>query len=105
MRYKRTDRKEFVKQLTRIERRQARVRRIRPQPYERLPSDEECPTTPEAHHTIGATENFSEHLGLFIQKYAGDPAIEVRSLAFLLYQKVLNLFVELRPEIEAAPSS
>jgi hypothetical protein len=91
--------------MTRIERRQARVRRIRPQPSECLPSDKDCAVTPEAHHTIGMTENFSEHLGLFIQKYAGDPAIEVRSLNTCpLYQNVLNLFVELRPKVEAASS-
>jgi hypothetical protein len=68
-------------------------------------SDEDCAVTPEAHHMIGMMENLSEHLGLFIQKCTGDPAIKVHSLnTCLLYQNVLNLFVELRPKVEAASS-
>jgi hypothetical protein len=87
MRYKRTDRKQFVKQLARMERREARIHRMRPQEPASQCDDEECAATPEAHHTIGKTENFPEHLGLFIQKHLGDPAIEVRAstpLQFLL---------------------
>jgi hypothetical protein len=78
MRYKRTDRKEFVQQLARIERRQARIRRMCPQ---NQPGDEGCAARPEAHHTIGKTENLPENLSLFIQKHSGDPAIEVRASA------------------------
>jgi hypothetical protein len=82
MRYKRTDRKEFVKQLARIERRQARIRRIRPQKPASQRDDEECAARPEAHYTIGNTENSPEHLGLFVQKHSGDPAVEVCTLKF-----------------------
>jgi hypothetical protein len=80
MRYKRTDRKEFVKQLARIERRQARICRIHPQKLASQSSDEECAARPEVHHTIGKTENFPEHLNFFIQKHSGDPAVEVCAL-------------------------
>jgi hypothetical protein len=85
MRYKRTDRKEFVKQLARIERRQARIRRIRPQKPASQSNDEECAARPEAHHTIGKTENFPEHLSFFVQKHSGDPAVEVCALVFLRF--------------------
>jgi hypothetical protein len=76
MRYKRTDRKQFVQQLARIEHRQACIHQIRPQ---KPPGqfDQECAARPEAHHMIGKTENSPEHLGLFVQKHSGDPAVEV----------------------------
>ncbi|KAH7917181.1 hypothetical protein BV22DRAFT_1052620, partial [Leucogyrophana mollusca] len=51
-RYCRTDRKEFVKQITRIERREARIHRIRDKHRDQqLPptSEEEVARTPEAH--------------------------------------------------------
>ena len=85
MRYKRTDRKQFVKQLAQIERRQARIRRICPQKPANQHDDEECAARPEAHHTIGKTENSSEHLGLFVQKHSGDPAVEVCTPTFLQF--------------------
>jgi hypothetical protein len=53
---------------------------MRPQKFVDQPKDGECNTTPEAHHTIGRTENFPEDLGPFIQKHSGDPAIDVRPL-------------------------
>jgi hypothetical protein len=84
MRYKRTDRKEFVQQLARIERRQARIRRMCPEKSASQP-DEECVARPEAHHAIGKTENLPESLSLFVQKHLGDPAIEVRASAFLRF--------------------
>jgi hypothetical protein len=85
MRYKRTDRKQFVKQLARIERRQARIRRIRPQKPPSQLDGEECAARPESHHTIGKTENFPEHLGLFVHKHLGDPAVKVCKLTFLQF--------------------
>jgi hypothetical protein len=77
-RYKRTSRKFFVKQLAEIERRQARIRRIR-QTHENvgLLQDKDIAQTPEAHHHIGKSENFPEHVGTFLQKNSGDPAVKV----------------------------
>ena len=93
MRYKRTDRKQFVKQLTRIECRQARIRWIHPQKPASQLDGEECAARPEAHHTIGKTENFTEHLGLFVHKHSGDPAVEVCTLIFLQFlSEYLNSF-------------
>jgi hypothetical protein len=85
MRYKRTDRKDFVRQLARIERRQARIRRMGPQKSASQPGGEEYAARPEAHHAIGKTENLPECLSLFIQKHSGDPAIEVRALVILQF--------------------
>lgn len=75
----RTSRKDYVKQLAQIERRQARLRRIharRSQPGK--PPCEEVPTTPEARYVIGKTQNQPENISLFLQKYAGDPAVKVK---------------------------
>ena len=79
MRYKHTDRKQFVEQLARIERRQARIRRIHSQKPSSQHGSKEYAIRPEAHHVIGKTENSPEHLGLFVQKHSGDPAIGVHS--------------------------
>ena len=77
MRYKHTDRKEFVQQLARIEHSQACIHQMCPQNSASQPGDEECAVRPEAHHTIGKTENLPEHLSLFIQRHSDNPAIEV----------------------------
>jgi hypothetical protein len=78
-RYFRTDRKKFVKQLTHIERRIARLRRIRA----RLSGNgqgqnERVGTTPHEHHHIGLSENTYDHIGTFLQRNSGDPAVKVR---------------------------
>lgn len=78
-RYIRTSRKEFIGQLTKIERRQARLRRIKARRTQKAAhtTQEEVATTPEVHHTIGASQNHPENITLFLQKYSGDPAIKV----------------------------
>ena len=77
-RYARTNRKHFLRQMTQIERRQARLRRIRAR--HRMagkPLDEVVATTPEAHHSIGISQNHPENVTLFVQNHMGDPAIKV----------------------------
>jgi sRNA-binding protein len=83
-RYKRTDKKTFVKQLARMERRESRLRRIR----ERFSSDSEgrfahelVPRTPQEHHHIGVSEKHHENIGCFLRKRAGDPAVQVQIIA------------------------
>lgn len=80
-RYRRTSKKHFVKQLSRIERRQARIRRIRDRYLgaSKAISSVESNTTisPEAHHHIGKSQNEYEPIGAFLLKNAEDPAIEV----------------------------
>lgn len=67
-----------MKQLTQIERRQARIRKIR----QRLArsadmTHETLPTTLESHHVIGQSQNIPVDLPLFVQNYPSDPAIKV----------------------------
>jgi hypothetical protein len=64
--------------MTQIERRQARLRRIRTRYLMTgKPLDEDVATTPEAHHCIGITQNHPENVALLLQNHKGDPAIKV----------------------------
>jgi hypothetical protein len=64
--------------MTQIERRQARLRRIRTRnQMAGKPMDENVATTPEAHHCIGISQNHPENLFIFLQNHRGDPAIKV----------------------------
>jgi hypothetical protein len=80
-RYRRTSRKEFVKQLTHIERCQSCIRRIREcNEIPDLADDEpELISSPEAHHSMGKSQNNPWNISLFLQRNAGDPAIKVRN--------------------------
>jgi hypothetical protein len=67
--------------MTQIERRQARMRRIRATFQKSGKTiDEDVATSPEAHHVIGISQNFPEHVPMFLHKNRGDPAIKVMSL-------------------------
>jgi hypothetical protein len=77
-RYTRTSRKGFVKQLVQIERRQARIHRIRVQlvsakrsPPETVASDPDVP------YNIGKFQNCPVDLTQFVQMHADDPATQV----------------------------
>jgi hypothetical protein len=77
-RFSRTDKKSFIKQMAQIERRQARLRRIRRQlPTHMIKQREPVVKSPEEHHHIGFSQNNHEHIGTFLQKHTGDPAIQV----------------------------
>ena len=43
---------------------------------------EETPLDPQMHHKIGKSENFSEHIGLFVQRNDRDPAIKVHKILY-----------------------
>lgn len=79
--YSRTSRKGFLKQMTQIERRQARIRHIR----ERLnaagtPAETDAgASSPTARYHVGKTQNQPEHIIAFVQKNAGDPAVKVNT--------------------------
>ena len=74
------DKRLFVKQLARIERRQARLRRIRAKiSKESRVHEEVVENTPEQHHHIGVSQKHYEHIGTFLQKNLGDPAIKVQT--------------------------
>jgi hypothetical protein len=72
----RTDRKLFVKQLARIERREVRLRRIR----NKLPQVrkvEIVAKTLQEHHHIGLSQDSYEHIGTFLRRNTGDLAVKV----------------------------
>jgi hypothetical protein len=102
-RYKRTNKKGFVQQLARIERRQARIRRIRSKMQEKNITAEDIPRKPEAHHEIGTSENFKQHLGSFLEEHSSNPAALV-SLSWLgLTCACADDLTELCVETESAP--
>lgn len=93
-RYRRTDRKNFVKQLTQIERRQARIRRIKQRnTMHKAPTKplwpQETAISPEQHHFIGQNENTYEEFGAFIRKHRDDPAVIV-CFSYALFQVIAN---------------
>jgi len=64
--------------MTQIERRQNHIHRIRAQhPKDGKTAQEDVPNMPEVHHIIGKSQNHPENIPLFLQKYAGDPAVKV----------------------------
>lgn len=79
-RYMRTDKKKFVKQLTQIERRQARLRRIKAQFPNRLnhKQADKIERNLRDHHNIGLSQYSYEHIGTFLRVHAEDPAVKVR---------------------------
>jgi hypothetical protein len=76
-RYKRTDKKLYIKQLAQIERREAHLRRIRARLPENRTWSEAVASTPKEHHHIGASQNNYEHIGTFLHNHADDPAVQV----------------------------
>jgi hypothetical protein len=76
-------------QLARIERRKARLRRLRqklssqhvqdmdvehPRPQANVDS---ATTDATRHHHIGVSETLAEHIGTFLRNHSGDPAVKV----------------------------
>ena len=79
-RYLRTSRKDFEKQLGSIERRQARIRRIRQKLSSRTQSTfvrEKGPESSASAYHIGKTQNHPVDLGVLSREYCRDPAIKV----------------------------
>jgi hypothetical protein len=63
--------------MTRIERRQARIRRIKSKMVTNRAEVEDVATSPEAHYHIGSSQNRHEHIPTFLHQHEGDPAIQV----------------------------
>lgn len=78
-RYKRTDKRAYVKQLTRIERRQTRIRRIKEKLYG-VAQVEDVARSFDVHHHIGKSENLFRHIGTFLEENSNDPAVKVKLL-------------------------
>jgi len=73
--YSRTNRKTYIYQITRIERRQARLRRIRRNLNRNY--SEVVEKTSQPHHHIGISQKLYVHVGTFLRENSGDPAIKV----------------------------
>ena len=79
-RYLRMDRKAFVKQLAKIERRQKHLSRIKQRMACRFNPLEKVSKSPEVHHHIGMSQDRHSHIGTFLQAHVEDPAIKVVDL-------------------------
>lgn len=76
----RTSKKQFQKQLAEIERRRARLRRIRQQLLSSTADVSENVAVPISDsYAIGMTQNSPENIPRFLERNAGDPAVQVRS--------------------------
>ncbi|KAG6916135.1 hypothetical protein DXG01_008326 [Tephrocybe rancida] len=84
-RYRRTSRKNYVRQMALIERRQAHLRQIRARVTaattgsgRRLEDEDDDDSAPEfaTHHKIGKSENVSENIALFYKSNLSDPALK-----------------------------
>ncbi|KIM75847.1 hypothetical protein PILCRDRAFT_98847 [Piloderma croceum F 1598] len=76
-RYSCTSHKGFVKQMTQIERRQARIRRIRKRLHKAGNIlTEDIGRTTEVHHNIGKSQNFPENIFSFVRNNNDDPAVK-----------------------------
>lgn len=75
-RYKRTSRKQFLKQITNIERREARIRALHAKHFPKM-EDAILTNDLEVHHHMGKSQNEYEHIGTFLSSNALDPAVKV----------------------------
>lgn len=74
----RTSKKKFIRQLAQIERREARIRRIRHKLRQgKKPADDQIDNNPVIHHHIGVSQNEFIEIGQFLRSNSGDPAINV----------------------------
>ncbi len=81
-RYLRTSRKDFEKQLAQVERRQARIRKIRQKLNERNVTQEslaheKAPEVPASTYHIGKTQKHPIEVTVFAREYCADPAAKV----------------------------
>lgn len=112
----RTSRKGFLRQITQIERRQARIRRIRSHlQSSHVESDSDMDgnisdtdtsmVDPTVRYHIGKTQNHPEHILSFIQKNETDPAIKASrdSVTKELKGHTNHLCIEFSPDPQTAP--
>jgi hypothetical protein len=63
--------------MTQIERRQARIRRIKQKMISKTAQAEDIAAVPDVQYHIGKSQNHHEHIPSFLQAHEGDPAIRV----------------------------
>ena len=80
-RYLRTSKKHYAKQLTQIERRQARIHRIREKLNKsKTITSEEVVSDRHERYNIGKSQNYPVCISQFIQSRSGDPAVKVQGI-------------------------
>jgi hypothetical protein len=89
--YKRTSKKNFKKQLVQIDRRKARIRRIRQKMSTTGSISADLPDTHFSAgsdaaqcYRIGISQNQPQEIGIFLRTYLGDPAIKVGRTLIIL---------------------
>lgn len=90
-RYTRTSRKGFEKQLAKIERLQASVRRIRQKVRKPgiRPDKDSVPESSSVKYHIGKTQNNPMNLGTFLHEYRSDPATQVCVSLYLVDRMII----------------
>ncbi|KAG6914130.1 hypothetical protein DXG01_002280 [Tephrocybe rancida] len=108
--YSRTDRKEFTRQIARIEHHEARVSCISRNTSNSAASFEDDLTVkwangPEIHHFIGKTENLPVHIGQHVNEHFGDPAVQdfIPQLKKHLLPRIRAIIIREATPDEAAP--
>jgi hypothetical protein len=69
-----------VRQLAHIERRQARIRRIRQTSAKSPPTEQTDAEGPGDKYCIGKDEKTPYDIGSFLRLHSGDPAVKVRCI-------------------------
>ena len=105
MRFTRTSRKEYIRQLAWIERRQTRIRRIREASKAAVVPAEVVPTIPDEHYNIGKSQHLPVNLNSFVQKNMDDPAVTVGVTNLRVFWKSFRDFLGLHPEVKTASPS
>ena len=77
MRFTRTSRKGYIHQLARIERRQARIQRIREASKATTVPTEAVLDVPEEHYNIRKSQHLPIDFNSFVRKNMDDPAMTV----------------------------
>lgn len=95
-RYTRTSRKFFVKQLSQIERRENRLRKLRNKLVTPKGSavygDSAIALCPQSHHHMGKSEDESEHIGEMLKAHSEDPAVMVRPVSHYVYLSFNDIY-------------
>lgn len=96
--YTRTSKKNYVKQITQIERCQNRIHRLQTHLLAAnkiqnvVPEDIEAATSPSARYHVGATQNRPENIPLFLQRNSADPSIKVSGASSYVTKLRIKLF-------------
>jgi hypothetical protein len=53
--------------------------------------EEQVAKTSQEHHHIGVSQNHHEHIGTFLRRNAGDPAIKVSIAAEKIYNRCIDI--------------